>query len=396
MQKKLIYVLFLIIATSFPSIANAQATLPVVVGAGDISPGSNGAQFQTANLIEAINPVAVLTFGDNQYPDGTLSTFNSYFAPSWGRFKSITRPSPGNHDYHTSGAAGYFDYFNGVGVNTGPAGDRGKGYYSFNVGSWHFISLNSEVMSSTQNAWLASDLAANQNSACTVAYWHHPRFSSGANHGSSTRTAPFWDLLYQYKADIILVGHDHLYERFGPQSPSAVSDPTNGIRQFTVGTGGAGTYSFGTPIANSQVRIATHGIIKLTLHPTSYDWQFINTNSQILDSGTGNCVGTGAPTLTPTPRPSSTLTPTPITTLTPSITPTLNPNNTSTPTPTSTNFKPGDVNHDGQVNIFDFQLLSNSFGKSSGQTGYNPDADFNVDQKVDILDFQILSNNFGR
>src|SRR3989344_5010075 len=293
----------------------AQGSDPVVAGAGDISPRNNGPQFQTAAVLRSINPTAVLTFGDNQYPDGILADFNAYYDKSWGvgtppqiNLKAITRPSPGNHDYHVTGAAGYFDYFNGVGVNNGPAGERGKGYYSFNVGSWHFISLNSEVMSATQNAWLQSDLQANQNADCTIAYWHNPRFSSSSTHGSSTRTAPFWDLLYQYKADIVLNGHDHTYERFAPQSPSAASEPTRGIREFVVGTGGAGNYPFGSPIANSQVRISTHGVIKLTLHANSYDWQFINTNSQVLDSGSGNCVtgtpvtvtGTIPPTRTPT------------------------------------------------------------------------------------------------
>jgi len=363
-------------ASNLTRVVFAQSTDPVVAGAGDISPNTNGTQFQTANLIQAINPLTVLTFGDNQYPSGALATFNTYYDPSWGKFKSKTRPSPGNHDYNTSGAVGYYDYFNGTGNATGLAGDRSKGYYSFNVGSWHFISLNSEIMSSTQNAWLLSDLQANQNANCTVAYWHHPRFSSGANHGSSTRTAPFWDMLYQYKADIILVGHDHLYERFAPQNPSGASDPARGIRQFTVGTGGARIYSFGSPIANSQVRISTHGVIMLTLHAGSYDWQFINTNSQVLDSGSGNCVtGTGptaVATKTPTPKP------------------------TLTATPTTSTVKPGDVNRDGVVNILDFQLLSNSFGKSLGQTGYNANADFNKDNTVNIMDFQILSNNFGK
>lgn len=283
----------------------AQSGDPVIAGAGDISPRSNnGAQMKTSDLINAINPAVVLTFGDNQYPDGILSDFNTYYNPSWGRFKSKTRPSLGNHDYHTAGAAGYFDYFNGVGINTGLAGERGKGYYSFNVGSWHLIALNSEVMSSTQNTWLQADLAANQNTACVLAYWHHPRFSSGATHGSSTRSAPFWDLLYQSKADVVLAGHDHLYERFAPQTPTGAADATRGIRQFTVGTGGAGLYPFGSPLANSQARFSTHGVLKMTLHPGSYDWQFINLNSQVLDSGSGTCVG-GGTSATSTPVPSS-------------------------------------------------------------------------------------------
>ncbi|OGK11375.1 hypothetical protein A2768_01895 [Candidatus Roizmanbacteria bacterium RIFCSPHIGHO2_01_FULL_37_16] len=304
----------------------AQSGDPVIAGAGDISPRSNGPQFQTANLLDSINPAFVLTFGDNQYPDGILADFNTYYHPSWGRFKSRTRPSTGNHDYHTPGGAGYFDYFNGVGVNSGVAGDRSKGYYSYNVGSWHLIALNSEAMSSTQNAWLAADLQANQGTACTLAYWHEPRFSSGAVHGSNNRSVPFWDLLYQYKADVVLNGHDHLYERFAPQNPSGGSDPTNGIREFIAGTGGAGLYAFGSPIANSQFRVSTHGVLKLTLHQTSYDWQFININSQVLDSGSGNCVMGSAVTSTPGSGPTSTRTPTP---------PNLpSPTRTRTPTPT--------------------------------------------------------------
>jgi hypothetical protein len=171
-----------------------------------------------------------------------------------------------------------------------------KGYYSYNLGTWHIIALNSEVgytASSAQVQWLRADLAANQN-VCTLAYWHHPRFSSG-QHGNIARSQPFWDALYEYGADVVLNGHDHTYERFAPQNPNGQADANRGIREFVVGTGGAGLYPFPTIQPNSQVRNnTTYGVLKLTLHSTSYDWQFVPIAGQTFtDSGSSNCVGGG-------------------------------------------------------------------------------------------------------
>ncbi len=269
---------------------SAFANTAVLVGAGDIAGCGSQKDEETATLLDNIAGT-VFTLGDNVYPDGTNLQFSDCYDPTWGRHKARTRPSPGNHDYHTSGASGYFNYFGAA------AGDVGKGYYSYDVGDWHIIVLNSECAEvggcdsgSAQWQWLQADLAANPK-ACTLAYWHHPRFSSG-RHGNSTRSQDFWQLLYAAGADIVLNGHDHTYERFAPQDPSGNADPGRGIREFVVGTGGAGLYSFGTPEPNSEVRENdTHGVLKLTLHPSSYDWEFIPIAGQTFtDSGNAACV----------------------------------------------------------------------------------------------------------
>jgi hypothetical protein len=264
---------------------------PVLVGAGDIATCSGAGDDATANLLDGIAGT-VFTVGDNVYPDGTATEFADCYAPTWGRHKARTRPSPGNHDYHTPGAAGYYGYFGAA------AGDPGKGYYSYDLGAWHIIVLNSEISvsaGSPQEQWLRADLAAHPVD-CTAAYWHKPRFSSGSHHGSSTSMRPFWQALYDYGADVVLVGHEHNYERFAPQDPNGVADPSRGIRQFVIGMGGKSHYAFGTPIANSQVRNAdTYGVLKLTLHPTSYDWEFIpEAGKTFADSGTAACVLFGA------------------------------------------------------------------------------------------------------
>ncbi|OLE09740.1 MAG: alkaline phosphatase, partial [Cyanobacteria bacterium 13_1_40CM_2_61_4] len=235
----------------------------------------------------------VLTLGDEQYQNGALSDFNNSYDKSWGRVKSITHPAVGNHEYQTTGAAGYFDYFNGVGNQTGPAGDRSKGYYSFDIGTWHLIALNSSdqctivscTLGSPQETWLKADLAAHAN-FCTLAYWHHPSFNSG-NGGNLSAMQPELQDLYNANADVILGGHAHDYERFAPQNPSGQLDNARGIRQFVVGTGGAFFTALGTTKPNSQVRQNdTYGVLKLTLHPTSYDWQFVpEAGKTFTDSG---------------------------------------------------------------------------------------------------------------
>ncbi len=274
----------------------ALAATPVVVaGAGDICGSSCAA---TSDVIVSIDPASVFTAGDNAYSDGTLSEFNTKYDPTWGRFKSITRPSPGNHDYHTAGASGYFDYFNGVGQSTGPAGDRSTGYYSYDIGDWHLIALNSNLAvsaGSTQEQWLRADLAANTK-PCTLAYWHHPRFSRGS-HGSNSRMQPLWQALYDFKADVVVNGHDHNYQRFAPQTPSGIADLANGIREFVAGTGGAGLYNFTTTVANFEAGNTTDwGVLKLTLSSTGYSWNFVPiAGASFTDSGSGTChnVSTG-------------------------------------------------------------------------------------------------------
>ena len=293
-----------------------QSSDPVFVGAGDISNCSRTQDEATAQLLDNISGT-VFTLGDNVYPDGTASQFRDCYDPTWGRHKNRTRPSPGNHDYHTSGASGYYNYFGSI------AGDLGKGYYSYNLGAWHIISLNSETgysAGSAQEQWLKADLAANQ-SVCTLAYWHHPRFSSG-QHGNITRSQPFWQALYEDGADVILSGHDHTYERFAPQNPNGQADSNRGIRQFVVGTGGAGLYAFSSIQPNSQIRNnTTYGVLKLTLHATSYDWQFVPIAGQnFTDSGTGNCVGASGPVPTATRTPTTGAANTPTRTPTPGAT----------------------------------------------------------------------------
>ena len=257
-------------------------TDPVIVAAGDICSSARDCA-PTAALLDRIDPDRVLTLGDNAYDDGSPSQFMNYYAPNWGRFKSKTSPTPGNHEYHTSGARGYFDYF----------GARAPAeYYSFDLGTWHVISLNSEVSissGSAQETWLRADLAAHP-SECILAYWHRPRFSSGSRHGSSSRFVPLWSALLAAGADVVLNGHEHNYERFARQDANGSAHP-QGIRQFVVGTGGAVLYPFDTPIANSEVRNSTtFGVLKLVLHASSYEWTFVPVaGASFTDSGSSAC-----------------------------------------------------------------------------------------------------------
>jgi len=290
--------------TPLPRSVLAQTGDPVFVGAGDIANCSSNNDESTAKLLDNITGT-VFTVGDNVYPDGTLTQFNDCYGPTWGRHKNRTKPSPGNHDYNTSGASGYFNYFGAA------AGDPTKGYYSYNLGAWHIIALNSEIsqsVGSVQEKWLRVDLAANPKT-CTLAYWHKPRFSSG-QHGNIPASQPLWQALYDYGADVVLNGHDHTYQRFAPQNPKGQADP-KGIREFVVGTGGASLYSFTSNQPNTEVRNnTTFGVLKLTLHSTSYNWQFIPIVGQnFTDSGSANCVGSGT-VPTPTSGPAPTRTPT--------------------------------------------------------------------------------------
>ena len=281
--------------------------LPVVAAAGDIvcDPNSPNRRNkvpgtcldrETSDLLVSRELEAVLTLGDHQYETGALSAFRSSYDRTWGRVKAITRPSVGNHEYLTPGAAGYFDYFNGPGRLEGRAGRRGEGWYSFDVGDWHLVALNSicdEVggcgPGSPQFEWLKADLAAHP-AQCTIAYWHHPRFSSGFPR-SNPRSDAFWRVLYEAGADVILTGHAHDYERFARQTPDAQRDDARGIRQFVVGTGGKNNYPFGSVEPNSEVRDAvTSGVLLLTLRPGRYDWRFAAVpGGRLRDTGSGAC-----------------------------------------------------------------------------------------------------------
>jgi hypothetical protein len=282
-----------------PEAALAQTADPVFVGAGDISNCSGSSEEATAKLLDNI-PGTVFTLGDNAYPDGTTTQYKDCYDPTWGRHKNRTKPIAGNHDYQTAGAAGYFTYF-GAAASPLEASCKSncKGYYSYDLGSWHIIALNSEIdhaAGSPQEKWLRADLAGKQ-SICTLAYWHRPRFSSGASTGNDPSFDPFWQALYDYGADVVLNGHHHSYERFAPQNPTAQADPARGIREFVVGTGGADLYSFSTIQPNSEVHNSnTWGVLKLTLHTTSYDWEFLPIAGQTFsDAGSGNCVNAGSP-----------------------------------------------------------------------------------------------------
>jgi len=274
-------------ATGGPDDTQAPSTSAfTLVGAGDIASCSHAQDSATAALLDNI-PGTVFTLGDNAYPDGTAQDYAMCYGPTWGRHRARTRPIPGGHDYNTPDAASYFDYFGDA------AGGRGRGYYSYDIGTWHVIALNSYLSvgpDSPQGLWLRADLTTHQH-RCTLAYWHSPRFSSGTNHGSSTRMQLLWDVLYEFGADVVLNGDEHQYERFAPQDPIGVFDPDHGIRQFVVGTGGRSDYPFGPLLVNSEVRATgTPGVLVLSLLEDSYQWRFVPVAGQtFVDSGSGSC-----------------------------------------------------------------------------------------------------------
>ena len=257
---------------------------------GGLGVGLECRQRATSDLLVGAGYQAVLALGDIQYENGAFSKFGASYDPSWGRVKGITRPAPGNHEYRTSGAAGYYQYFGAA------AGDPAKGYYSFDLGGWHLIALNSNCSAvggcgagSAQEQWLRADLDAHASASCTLAYWHHPRFSSG-EHGSDSAYQPFWQALYDANADLVLVGHDHDYERFAPQTPSGALDLARGIRQFVSGSGGKSVRTFPTVRPNSEVRdVSSLGVLELTLGATEYSWRFRPAVGSFTDAGTGSC-----------------------------------------------------------------------------------------------------------
>jgi hypothetical protein len=256
----------------------------VLVGSGDIAVCGSADSEATARLLDRF-PGTVFTTGDNAYPSGTASDCRDGYDPTWGRHRHRTRPTPGNHDYETSGATGYFDYF---GTSAGP---YGQGYYSYTAGSWQVIALNSEIdlrAGSAQYQWLRSELTTNR-SLCTAAYWHRPLFSSGP-HGDNRTMVDAWRLLYQYDVEVVMNGHDHIYERFAPQTPDGVFDPSRGITQFVIGTGGARVYQPAGAKPNSEIRGSAFGVLALTLADGSYSWEFVPVEGAAFhDSGTAVC-----------------------------------------------------------------------------------------------------------
>jgi hypothetical protein len=279
---------------STPATKNAAVgeSVAVLVGAGDIASCDDlsGAQ-ATAKLLDNI-PGTVFAVGDLAYPDGSDEQFEKCYGPTWGRFKDRTRPAPGNHEYHSDGASGYVRYFGAA------AGDPKKGYYSYDLSDWHIVVLNSECgevggcgNGSAQEKWLRQDLKDHPDQ-CTLAYWHKPLFSSGAKHGNDPEIKPLWDALYAANVALVINGHDHDYERFAPQDPAGKPDPLRGIREFVVGTGGKSSHrTFASTQPNSEVRQAdTFGVLKLTLHPISYEWEFVpQAGKKFTDSGNGTC-----------------------------------------------------------------------------------------------------------
>jgi len=270
-----------------------------LVGAGDIAGCADlsGAE-ATAKLIEKI-PGTVFAAGDLAYEKGTYEEFQNCYQPTWGRFKERTMPAPGNHEYNGSEASGYFLYWGKR------AGDPKKGYYSYDLGHWHIVVLNTNCAAkqlggcgegSPEESWLREDLTAHPN-ACILAYGHHALFSSGisATHARHEELRPFWQDLYAAHADLILAGHEHSYERFALQDPSGSEDPAHGIRQITVGTGGRSHTYLGIPQENSEVRNAdTFGVLKLILSPGKFSWQFIpEAGKTFHDSGEGVCHNAG-------------------------------------------------------------------------------------------------------
>jgi hypothetical protein len=321
---------------------------PVIMAVGDIACGSETPstagcqQRQTSDLVLQAHPDAVLALGDNQYECGQLADFERSFDPTWGRFKALIHPAVGNHEYQVTntadgrcngaprGAPGYWSYFGDAASPLQP-GCRSycDGYYSYDIGAWHMIVLNTNCSpvggcdsGSRQGQWLAADLAAHP-AACTLVYMHHPRFSSG-HHGDQDQSAAFWQMMYQAGVDVVLAGHDHDYERFAPQTPLGAPDGTYGIREFVVGTGGKNLTEPGSagPLPTSEVfQHSTFGVLRLTLHADSYDWNFVPVPGEppFTDSGSGTChsappaamaaVALGSPVATPvaSPAPASTV-----------------------------------------------------------------------------------------
>jgi hypothetical protein len=274
----------------------AGDSAPVLLAVGDIADCRSSGDEATAAVIRRLRGT-IATLGDNVYRSGSAREYEDCYGPTWGMENARTRPVPGNHEYGTPRARGFFGYFGAA------SGDHGTGYYSYDLGAWHVVALNSNceaiggcTANSAQGQWLRAELARHP-ATCTLAYWHHPLFSSGKTHGGDAAMRPIWKLLYAAGADVVLSGHEHNYERFAPQDPGGLPDPARGIREFVVGTGGESHYGFGKPLPTSERRNAdTYGVLALTLHPTGYDWAFVPAgrggsprNHAFTDNGSGTC-----------------------------------------------------------------------------------------------------------
>lgn len=286
-----------------PAELSALAGSAIILATGDIANCASNGDELTAALVDSVLVAdsiakvedAVLTLGDNAYPDGAALDFIRCFTPSWGdstkRIMKRIRPTPGNHEHLSGMAAPYYAYFGNK------AGEASKGYYSFDLGEWHLIALNSEMVVNTgftkeerdaQLQWLADDLKGNTKT-CTLAYWHHPRFSSGW-HGNEPRIDAFWQLLYNAGVDVVIAGHEHDYERFLPQSPAGVLDSVKGIVSFVVGTGGGRLRGFTRQAENSEFRLEGHfGVLKMTMGASEFQWAFLDTEGHVWDPGAGKC-----------------------------------------------------------------------------------------------------------
>jgi hypothetical protein len=275
----------------------------VVAAAGDIVCGTTTpatydcVDDATAAVVASIGPDAVFALGDLQYETASLSDFDDFYETTWGAFKAITWPVPGNHEYLTQGAAGYFDYFNGPGADSGRAGHRARGYYTVTMGDWTIFALNTNctfvdggcAAGSPQAQWLQSALARS-TTTCALAIMHHPLFSSGTGSGATPAVGPLWDLLDDAGVDVVLAGHTHGYERFAPQRSDATADGA-GMRLFIVGTGGKEAGNSWAPTDHSEVRIGNvFGALKLVLRSDRYDWEFVPVAGETAsDSGSGAC-----------------------------------------------------------------------------------------------------------
>jgi acid phosphatase type 7 len=286
-RRRLATVLSVIGAVFAPAGVPVASADPVIVAAGDIAcPDAPCASHRwTANLIGRIRPRAVLALGDNQYSDGSLREYRASYAPTWGRFKGRTYPTPGNHEYHIRGADGYFDYFGAR------AHRASNGMYSVNIGRWHVVSINSgrARISDRQLRWVRRNLGRDRH-RCELAFFHHPRWSSGTVHGSSQAMGSLWKVLWRHGVDVVLNGHEHNYERFNLMNPAGEWAPRAGIREFVVGTGGRGLYPLGPPMRGSQRRIDDRfGVLRMVLHARSYEWRFVTAGGAVLDRGGTVC-----------------------------------------------------------------------------------------------------------
>ncbi len=255
----------------------------VVLGVGDIGMCDRPAVAQTARLVAGLEGQLLLA-GDIAYFQGTAANFRDCFNPEWGRFRGRWHPTPGNHEYESAGAGPYFDYFGDA------AGADRAGYYAFMAGDWLILMLNSNIPAGRGSAqWeFARQQLEGQRTPCTMAVWHHPLFSSGPN-GNSAVMRDMWSLLEASRAEVVLTGHDHLYERFARQSANGTPDPANGIRQFTAGTGGAELYNFVRAAPNSESRLMQYGVVRFTLKPAQVEWAFLAVDGSVNDQGLDTC-----------------------------------------------------------------------------------------------------------